>query len=426
MTTYQNWAKNYTYNANKWEEPDTIEQMKEVVKQNNKLRVVGSRHSFNDIADSEETMISLQKFNRVIGLDREHLTVTVEAGIIYSDLSHYLQQNGFALQNMASLPHISVAGACATATHGSGNQNSNLSTSIREMEVISSTDEIVTFSREKNEQEMNGGAAVSLGGLGVIIKLTLDIVPTFDIKQNVYENLAFNELEDNFDNIFSSAYSVSLFTDWKDDTFNYAWLKHAITADTDSTEAASTFYGATLAMEKRHPIPGIGGAEHCTDQLGIAGPWLDRLPHFRMDFTPSNGQELQSEYILDRSHAYQALKAISLIRAEIASLLQISEIRTIAKDNLWMSSCYKQDSVAIHFTWKDDWESVQKVLPKIEEALAPFNARPHWGGKLFTMEPKQVQSLYEKLPDFQKLLQQYDPQGKFRNKFMNDYIFSNQ
>ncbi|RCW63915.1 FAD-binding protein [Saliterribacillus persicus] len=420
MKKQTNWAGNLTYQASRWYEPETQEEIIDIVKKSNKVRVVGSRHSFNDIADTEETIICLKKLNNVIELDQENLTVTVEAGIIYSDLGKYLQSNGFALENMASLPHISVAGACATATHGSGNDNNCLSTSVRSMDIITATGEIINLSREKDEEEMNG-AIVGLGGLGVVTMLTLDVVPTFNIKQEVYENLSLETLKDNFESISASAYSVSLFTDWKDGMFNYVWLKHLVKENTDSIKADDDFYGASLSKENRHPIPGIE-ADHCTEQLGVVGPWLDRLPHFKMDFTPSNGEELQSEYILPRQHAFEALSAVNDIRDQLYPLLHISEIRTIASDDLWMSSCYKQESVGLHFTWKDNWEEVQQVLPKIEEVLAPFQARPHWG-KLFTLAPEKVQSLYEKLPDFKQLLKKYDPNGKFRNKFMDSYIF---
>jgi xylitol oxidase len=155
--------------------------------------------------------------------------------------------------------------------------------------------------------------------------------------------------------------------------------------------------------------------------MGIVGPWYERLPHFRMDFTPSSGEELQTEYFVPRHHALAALHEVGRIREQVAPLLQISEIRTIAADDLWMSPCYEQDCVAFHFTWVQDWEAVKAVLPMLEEQLAPFDARPHWG-KLFTMPAARVQSFYTKLPDFQQLLRQYDPQGKFRNTFLDTYI----
>jgi len=420
MTLEKNWAGNYTYQATNWHVPSSIEEVQQLVKQLDKVRVVGSRHSFNGIADSKENIISLEKLNNVIKLDKENRTVTVEGGIRYGDLSLFLQDKGFALPNMASLPHISIAGACATATHGSGDKNQCLSNSISAMKVVTGRGEVVTFSRERDEALLKG-AVVSLGALGVIIEITLDLVPAFDICQYVYENLPFEQLANNFDNVFSSAYSVSLFTNWKKEVFDQVWLKSLHQMDSGQTPS-SEFYGATAARLPSHPIQGVE-AVHCTEQLGTPGPWHDRLPHFRLDFTPSNGDELQSEFLIPREQAYDALLAISKHKEKISPLLHVCEIRSIARDDLWMSPFYQQDSIGIHFTWKDDWESVKKILPEIEESLIPFQARPHWG-KLFTMPKERVTSLYKKLPDFQQLVEQHDPNGKFRNEFINNYIFN--
>ncbi|MDQ0344192.1 FAD-binding protein [Lederbergia wuyishanensis] len=415
-----NWAGNFQYSTTNWHEPESVEEVKLLVSRLTKLRVIGTRHSFNSIADSKDNIVSLQKINKVLSIDCDNKTVTVQAGIKYGDLCHALQLHGYSLHNLASLPHISVAGACATATHGSGKGNQNLAAAVRAMEVVTADGSIVTFSREKSEDELHG-TIVGLGGLGVVTKLTLDVLPSYQMRQDVYENLPLAQLAHNFDTIFSSAYSVSLFTDWQDEMFNQVWLKSKLTND-PTFELEKEFYGAKAAKENLHPVQGVG-AENCTAQLGVPGDWLDRLPHFRMDFTPSKGQELQSEYIFSREHAYEALCAISDIRKQIAPHLLISEVRTIAKDELWMSPCYKQDSVAIHFTWQDKWAEVQQVLPLIEAQLEPFQAKPHWG-KLFTTSPAKIQSLYEKMPAFQQLLMKYDPNGKFRNNFLNKYIFN--
>nr|WP_233711631.1 FAD-binding protein [Lederbergia citrisecunda] len=416
----RNWAGNFQYSTTNWHEPESVEDLQQLVSSLTKLRVIGTRHSFNSIADSNENIVSLQKINKILSIDRENETVTVQAGIKYGDLCNVLQQHGYSLHNLASLPHISVAGACATATHGSGNNNQNLAAAVRAMEVVTADGSIVTFSREKSEDELHG-AVVGLGGLGVVTQLTLDVLPSCQMRQVVYENLPLAQLARDFDTIYSSAYSVSLFTDWQDETFNQVWLKSKLTDD-QTFVLEKDFYGAKAAKENLHPVPKVG-AENCTAQLGVPGDWLDRLPHFRMDFTPSKGQELQSEYILAREHAYDALCAISGIRDQIAPHLFISEVRTIAQDELWMSPSYKQDSVAIHFTWQDKWAEVQQVLPLIEAQLEPFQAKPHWG-KLFTTSPAKIQSLYEKMPAFQQLLMKYDPNGKFRNNFLNKYIFN--
>ena len=412
-----NWAGNYFYGAAQIHEPEQIEQIQELVHRSNKVKALGTRHSFNDIADSPGDLISLQRFDKIIYLDPEGQTVTVEAGVRYGELCRWLEGKGFALHNLASLPHISVAGACATATHGSGDRNKNLSTAMTAIEFVNADGELTVLSRNDEHFE---GAVISLGGLGIITKLTLEISPSFQMQQDVYENLPLANLENQFDEVSSSGYSVSLFTDWNNATFNQVWVKRLATENV-SLKAEPELFGAKLSTVNLHPISTLS-AENCTEQLGRSGPWYERLPHFRLEFTPSSGEELQSEYILPRQHALSAFHVIDDLRAHVAPLLQISEIRTIAADHLWMSPCYEQDCVAIHFTWKKDWDGVRQVLPMIEERLAPFQARPHWG-KLFTMTPTHLQSLYKMLPEFRQLLERYDPRGKFRNAFLDQYIF---
>ncbi|QYR20213.1 FAD-binding protein [Paenibacillus sp. sptzw28] len=420
METNRNWAGNYRYSASKLHVPEDVGQVKELVARSSRIKVLGTRHSFNGIADCTGSLLSLQKLNRVISLDRTLNKVTVEAGIRYGELCLFLHSNGYALHNLASLPHITVAGACATATHGSGDRNGNLATAVHSIEVVKADGETTVFSHEQQDG-LIAGAVVGLGGLGVVTQITLDVVPVFQMSQYVYENLPLANLKDRFDDIFSSAYSVSLFSDWKNAAFNQVWVKRRIT-DQAPGHAEPEFFGAALSTAHRHPVPGLT-SENCNEQMGIPGPWYERLPHFRMDFTPSAGEELQSEYFVPRQDAYDALCAIDRLREYISPLLHISEVRTIAADTLWMSPCYNRESVAIHFTWKADWGAVKQVLPIIEKQLAPFHARPHWG-KLFTMPPARLQSLYEKLPDFRQLLLDCDPQGKFRNAFLNKYIMN--
>lgn len=415
----KNWAGNYTYRATQFHQPETVEQIQELVFHSNKLKALGTRHSFNDIADSPGEIFSLEYFNQIVALDREHCTVTVEAGVRYGQLARWLHGEGYALHNLASLPHISVAGACATATHGSGDRHGNLATAVSAMELVTANGDLIILSREKDGEQFLG-AVVSLGGLGVVTKLTLDVSPTFEMRQDVYENLPLAELEEHFDELFSSVYSVSLFTDWRNATFNQVWLKRHV-PDNVSIKLDPKLFGATLAKSHLHPIATLS-AENCTEQMGVRGPWYERLPHFRMDFMPSSGEELQSEYLVSRQHAFQALRVIDQLREYIAPLLQISEIRSIAVDGLWMSPCYKQHCIGIHFTWKKDWDGVKSILPMIEDQLAQLDARPHWA-KLFTMSPARIQALYEKMPAYRQLLQHYDPQGKFRNAFLDKYIF---
>jgi xylitol oxidase len=189
------------------------------------------------------------------------------------------------------------------------------------------------------------------------------------------------------DDIFSSGYSVSLFTDWQNHRITQVWIKSRIEPGT-SSEPVPEFFGAKLAVKKLHPLAGHA-AENCTEQMGVPGPWYERLPHFRMNFTPSSGAELQSEYMVPRDRGYEAILAVEQLRDHVTPHLFITELRTIDADNLWMSPCYQRPSMAIHFTWKPNWPAVREVLPMIEEKLAPFNARPHWA-KLFTISPSRL------------------------------------
>jgi len=418
MTT--NWAGNIAYGAARWHWPETVEQLQELVSRSRQLRVLGSRHSFNRIADTPGDLISLDKLDPAVTIDRARMTVTASAGVRYGQLGQQLHQAGFALHNLASLPHISLAGACATATHGSGDSNGNLATAVAALEIVTASGERLALSREESGDELNG-AVVGLGGAGVVTKVTLDISPAVAVRQDVYENLPLARLEEHFDAITGSAYSVSLFTDWQGPLFNQVWLKRQA-PDGAELAAEPEFFGATRAGRKLHPIGSLS-AENCTEQLGERGAWHERLPHFRMDFVPSSGEELQTEYLVPRQHALPALRAVLQLRERITPLLLISEVRTIAADELWMSPCYRQACVAIHFSWKKDWPAVQQLLPRIEAALAPFEARPHWG-KLFTLPPERVQSLYPRLPEFRALLQRCDPDGKFQNDFLRTYVFT--
>jgi alditol oxidase len=346
--------------------------------------------------------------------------VTVDGGVRYGDLSGPLDAAGFALNNLASLPHISVAGACATATHGSGDRIGNLASIVSGLQVVTADGEIVELTRDRDADVFNG-AVVSLGALGVVTSLTLDLQPSFRMRQDLYETLPLARAADDFDAIMSSADSVSLFTDWRGPAFDQVWLKRRV-ADGDTFEPPADFFGSTRATIPIHPIRRMPTAA-LTEQLGVPGPWHERMPHFRMDQMPSSGAEIQTEYLIPRDHAADALLAVDGIRDRFSGPLQISEVRTIAADELWMSTAFGRASVAFHFTWVPDWEAVRLVLPALEAALAPFEPRPHWG-KVFTIPPEAIRSTYEKLPQFVALLERNDPAGKFRNAFLNRYIFS--
>jgi xylitol oxidase len=409
-----NWAGNLIYGTDQVNEVGSVEQIRAVLREQDKVKVLGTRHCFNSIADSRHNLLSLKPMDDVVALDTNARTVTVGAGVTYGQLGPYLDSKGFALHNLASLPHIGIAGACSTATHGSGEKNGNLATAVTAIEMVSASGEVVKLSRGSEDFQ---GAVVGLGALGVITRTTLDIQPTYKVRQYVYENLPLAQMKDDFDEIQASGYSVSLFTDWQKQRINELWIKCR-----EPFAAPQELFGARLATKNLHPIAEIS-AENCTEQMGVEGPWYDRLPHFRMGFTPSAGKELQSEDFVPRHNAVEAILAIERLRDQVAPHLLITEIRTIAADDLWMSTCYQRPSVTIHFTWKPDWPAVRRLLPVIERELAPFHARPHWG-KLFTMAPAQLRARYERLDDFKRLAAEFDPKGKFRNEFLDANLFA--
>jgi len=408
----KNWAGNYTYRAQKLHRPATIEQVQQIVAKAASVHVLGSRHSFNDIADASE-LISLENLPADVVVDHKARTVSLSGGVKYGDLARILNEEGVALHNLASLPHISVAGAIATATHGSGVTNGNLATAVAGLEIVTSNGEIVKASRGDPDFD---GLVVGLGALGAVTRITLDVQPAYEVKQRVFENLSWKALYDHFDEITSCGYSVSIFTRWGQ-TNEQVWIKSR-TDDPDRVEA--DLFGAVTATVDRHPLVELD-ATPCTPQLGQPGLWSDRLPHFRMGYTPSNGQEIQSEYFLPHQQALEAIEAIRALADKMRPILLASEIRRVAADQLWMSMSYEQDSVAIHFTWRREPAAVQQMVAQIEEALAPFQARPHWG-KVFLADAATIAPLYKRHADFVRLRERLDPRGAFCNSWLKAHV----
>jgi xylitol oxidase len=408
MTT--NWAGNITFSA-EVRTPATVPEMQELVRLSEQVRVLGSGHSFNRIADTTGTLVSVAGLPRVAALDRSDDTVTIAAGLRYGEVTAYLQDEGRALHNLGSLPHISVAGACATGTHGSGDANRPLAAAVTSTTFIAADGELVTLTRDDPDF---AGAIVSLGALGVTVELELETQPSFEISQVVYDGLPVERLGSDFEEIFSSAYSVSAFTDWVDPDV-MVWRKMLA-----GTPYEPSWLGGRIADGARHPIKAMP-ADFATQQGGVEGPWNERLPHFRLEFTPSNGEELQSEFFVPRAAAAEAFEELKALGDRMAPVIQISEIRTIAADDLWLSPSQGRDTVALHFTWIQDEEAVRPVVAAIENVLLPLGARPHWG-KVFTVDAATLRDCYPKVPDFVDLAAKYDPEGKFRNDYLDTYL----
>lgn len=407
-----NWAGNVTFTATDLLRPRSAGELKAMVARTPKLRVLGAGHSFSPVADSA-AMVTLGGLPGEIEIDSARATARISAGVRYAELAAALDARGFALANLASLPQITVAGAVATGTHGSGNRNGALATSVAGLELVTADGDLVTIGPEEFK-----GSVVALGALGVVTGLELTLEPSFTVRQWVYDDLPRAELDAHYAEIFASAYSVSAFTTWRDPgNFDLLWVKHR--AD-DGWAAPDRWHGARLAGGARHPVPGMPPG-YTTDQAGAEGPWHARLPHFRAEFTPSAGDELQTEYLLPRGQAVAAIAALDGLAARIAPMLLTCELRTVAADDHWLSPCYGRDTAAIHFTWRMDQAAVTALLPEIEDRLAPFDPRPHWG-KLFTLPAARIRASYPRMEEFGRLMACYDPGGKFRNSFIDGII----
>jgi xylitol oxidase len=413
-----NWAGNHTYPATRVHRPASIEQLQEIVSSASSVHVLGSRHSFNGIADAAE-LISLEALHTdqalpaAVVVDPEARTVSFGGGVKYGELVERLHDEGLALHNLASLPHISVAGAVATATHGSGVANGNLATAVAALELVTSDGELVRTERGAPDF---AGMVVGLGALGAVTRLTLDVEPAFEVRQQVFEGMPWGALLGSFDAVMSAGYSVSVFT-LLDDAVDMVWVK----TRTDVCEPlVGDLFGARPATTDRHPVFGLDPTP-CTPQLGRPGAWYDRLPHFRMGFTPSAGDELQSEYLFPRRHAPAAIEAVRALADRIRPLLLTCEMRTVAADALWLSTSSGQDSVALHFTWAPRQDAVEELLVVLEGALSPFAARPHWG-KLFATDATTIAPLYDRHADFVRLARRLDPRGAFRTPWLEERV----
>ncbi len=403
-----NWAGNVAFRAARFHRPTSVAQVQELVAGAERVRVLGSGHSFSPVADTTGDLLSLAELAPELHIADG--AITISAGTRYGELVGPVHEAGLALPNTGSLPHIMVAGACATGTHGSGDGNRILAASVSAVELVGPGGALRTVRRG---DPGFAGAVVALGAVGVVTRLTLDLIPTYDVRQTVVEGLR------SFDDVpeaLAAAYSVSLFTYFAGAGFEQVWVKQRV----DEPALPAGWLGTKPADSPRHMVRGVDPAS-CTPQLGSTGPWYTRLPHFRLDFTPSNGDELQSEYLVPRAAVVPALRALDAIRDRIAPVLHVAEVRSIAADDQWLSAAYGRDSAALHFTWISDEAAVRPVVGAVEAALDGLDARPHWG-KVFSTPPERLAQLWPHLADFVATARAADPGGKFRNAFLDRHL----
>lgn len=412
----QNWSGHTPFRRGRVHEPATVDEVQRIVAGARQVRVVGAGHSFNDLADTDGDLLWLGRLPPAIEIAPDRRTVTISAGLTYDQLGPALHAQGLALANTASLRHITVAGAVATATHGSGDRLGNLATAVTGLELVTASGDRLALSRHGDGGRFPG-AVVSLGALGVATRLTLAVEPTFDVVQHVYADLPWEALYGHFDEITGAGYSVSLFPTWQQPVVESVWVKHRLVPGVPAAEPPSELLGARLQAEH---LPTLQN-DRVRTAINEPGPWHHRLPHFALNAPGAVGNELQSEYFVPRRHAVDAIRAVAAIGPELAGVIGVTELRTVAADDLWLSPAYGGDVVAIHFNWWKDWAGVSAVLPRVEATLAPFSPVPHWG-KLHTLTPAQVAAGFPRLTDFRGLAAELDPAGVFANDAVRSWL----
>jgi xylitol oxidase len=406
-----NWAGNVTFRAERRERPADLDALRRVVATARRVRVLGTGHSFNRIADTAGVLVSLAGLPRSIDVDADRRVVEIAGQWTYGELAGELHRSGLALPNTGSLPHISVAGACSTGTHGSGVGNQALGASVCAATVLTASGDVVRVDRDDPDFD---GWVLALGRLGVVVALALDVVPTFDVGQTVVDRVPDAHIGSALADVLAAAYSVSVFTTWGPERVSQVWVKELA-----GQPLPGERWGGTDADGPRHPVAGMP-VEFATEQLGVPGPWHQRLPHFRLDFVPSSGDELQSEYLVPMTHAGDAWRAVDAIRDVVHPLLHVSELRAVAADPMWLGLTGGQLSLAVHFTWRPG-PGVAHAVAAVEQQLAPYDARPHWG-KVFSVPPHRLESLYPRLPDFRRHVQAVDPDGTFGSDLVDGWI----
>jgi len=407
------WSGTVDYGPGPLHAPTSVAELQALVGRSERLRALGTRHSFSEIAASTADLVTVTRMPADIEIDTAARTVRVAGGVRYGKLAVALHAQGLQLPNMGSLPHISVAGASATGTHGSGDRRRSLACAVRSIELVTAGGDLLTLSREA-DPEIFDGAVIALGTLGIVTHLTLDLDPAAAMRQSVHLDLSPEHMDqDGLSTMLAAGTSVSLFHRW-DGHITQAWVKQLVD---DEEPLPPQWLGGHRSEHPIHPLPGVS-AEPCTDQTGEPGPAHERLPHFRLEFSPSSGEEIQSEYFVAREDVAAALAALMPLAERIQPLLHASEVRTVAADGLWLSPAHQRDSACLHFTWRRMPEQVTALLPEVEERLAPFAPRPHWG-KVFTLAPEQVRAQYPHMEDFLALRDRLDPGRTFTNAYVD-------
>jgi alditol oxidase len=398
-----NWGGNLSFKQPEVLAPTSLDELAKLVR-SNRVRPAGTLHSFSDVVAGEGVLVSAAGLPIEPEILADGSTVRVGAASRFGDIALFLEANGLALQNMGSLPHISLAGASATGTHGSGDGNPILSTSLRAFSFVNYEGELKTLRRGDPLFET---CRLGMGAYGIWVSAELETQPSYQMRQDIYRGVPWQFFVEDPARLTGAGYSVSLFGKWGGQQIDKVWVKSRI----DQSTPPDNFAGIGAETKSLAELA-AGVGDNLTEQGGKPGPWLHRLPHFRLDATPSAGDEIQTEYFVLRDQIAGAIAALHSLANEINPVLIISEIRTIASDDAWLSPMRRGDSIALHFTWQNDVPAVTTAVAKVEAVLAEFDPIPHWG-KLHGFSGEQLERVHPKLAAARAEFDQLDPMGKF-------------
>ncbi|HET9072836.1 MAG TPA: D-arabinono-1,4-lactone oxidase [Acidimicrobiales bacterium] len=430
MTTGRaNWAGNVRFAAAELAAPESVPELQELVAGRRRVHALGAGHSFTPVADTDGTLVSLHRLAGGVRLSEDARRAWVPAGATYARVAAELHARGWALHNLASVPHVTVAGACATGTHGSGPANPGLAAAVTALELVHADGTLATI---RQGDDRFPAVVVGLGALGIVTAVELAVEPAYEVTQEVWLDVPLARVQARLADVLGAGDSVSLFTGWSTpDSIDQVWVKRrvAVGGDPRAPSGAGSGSGTGVAAEvgelaggRRagvavHPVAGLDPAA-ATEQLGRPGPWHERLPHFRADAVPSAGAELQSEWLLPVAAGPDALDRLRALAGALATAAFVCEIRAVAADELWLSPAYRRETVAVHVTWRPDPPAAAEAIAAVEAALAPYDPRPHWG-KLSGMEPAALAVAYPRLDDFRAVAEALDPERTFANRFVD-------
>jgi xylitol oxidase len=407
----RNWSHTVSFSSSEVARPRDLDELRSVVAASERVRALGTRHSFNRVGDTVGTHVLLDAMPRHLVVSADRSEVTCDAATTHAELSTALAAHGLALPNLCSSPHLGVVGAVQTGAHGSGVDQPALAAHVTRLELVDGTGALRTVAAGDPDLD---AVSVGLGAFGVVHRITQRVVPAFEMSQTVDLDLGWDALLPHLHEVAASAYSVSLFTRYDDRGATQVWRKHRL-GDPEVLDLRDL--GARPATETLHPLP-ASGAQDVTPQLGVPGPSHERLPHVHPDVCPRFGSEIQSEYLLDAARALEAIEALRGLADRLDPLLAIAEIRHVGADSAWLSPSGGRDSVALHFTWQRLPEELGELLPVVEAALLPLGARPHWG-KAFACSPHDLRAAYPRIEEWGALVGAYDPERRFRNDLVD-------